>query len=244
MENINLIQDYLQGNLSDEEKNQFRERLRNEPNLMEEYNAQKQMHIYLIDNNSRDQYTAHLNQLGDKYFPSDKKTTSSSNQFKPYILAAIILLASLASFYFYNKKSQNIYESHSNHFALHLVQKSIESETALNAENAFNSGRFDIAKVALEKYLIKNNMDTKAKLALGICFLELDNHEKAIEYFDEISEGKSTLKTQAKWYKALYFIKTSQYENAQKTLLEIPNSDKQLFNKSKILLEDLNNLKK
>ena len=157
MENENLILEYLQGNLPIEEQKAFQKRLDDEPTLMQEYLSLKPMYSYLIEKKARPEYTAELDRLGDKYFlPKEKKT--KSNKLKLLIIALVALLAVFTLYHLINKTNQSLYESHADHFALHLVQKSSANEFALDAENAFNSQKYEKAKNALEQYLVKNHM--------------------------------------------------------------------------------------
>jgi len=241
MEMENIIFEYLLGNLNEEQKRDFELRLESDQNLHEEYLMQKRMYAFLLERNNREEYTSEIEKLGDQYFPSDGQKLKFPIK-RVLILAIIILTTILTTWYLLKPKEVNLYESHSDHFALHLVLKSDENTTAINAESAFNEGNFEEAIVSIREYLESNSIDTKARLALGISYLETDQDEEAFKIFDEIGGGNSTLKDYAIWYKALYFVKGSDFISAKKQIGAISEMDKQLYGKGQKLLGDIEDL--
>ncbi len=242
MENENIIIEYLQDKLSEEQKGDFEQRLKTDQNFHEEYLMLKRMHSYLLERKDREEYTAKIEKLETKYFQPNNDFPKRSFK-RILILTIIILMAILTLWYLLKPKNVNLYESNSDHFALHLVLKNSDNTIALNAENAFNNEDFGLAIVELKKYLKNNGMDTKAKLALGICYLEIGNNTEALKIFDEISTGSSTLKDYGTWYKALYFVKNLDYEQTEEMLKNISKMDVQLYDKTQNLLRDIENLK-
>ena len=241
MGNENFINDYLQGNLSEEQNEDFKQRLKSDEDFNQEYLVQKGMHAYLLERNNRSEYTDKVEKLGVKYF--SRRGGQSKPHFKRILILSVIVLATLlAAWYLLKPKEVNLYESNSEHFALHLVLKSDNSTTALNAENAFNRGDFDVATVAIQKYLESNAIDTKAKLALGICFLETGYDTEAIRIFDEITGGESTLRDYGTWYMALYYVKKLDFTEAKELLKTVPKTDVQLHSKTQQLLKELERL--
>jgi len=238
MENEKVILEYLQGKLNEEQERDFQERLETDEHFFQEYTMLKQMHSYLRERENREEYTKELDHLGSKYFsPEAEKAIPNTKKYLSLIIIAI--LAIITIWYLLTPKEIDLYDTHADHFALHLVLKSDANTIAVNAENAFNQGRFEMAILELNKYLEANQIDTKARLALGISHLEAGNNKEAMEIFEEISEGSSTLKDYGTWYKALYYAKNSDFTNARKAANSIPVVNKQLYEKAQKLLEDI-----
>lgn len=234
----NEILEYLEGKLNEAQISDFKLRLESDQEFSEEYLTLKQMFSHLNERRYRSSYADEINKLNDQYFaPKSKKNGMS---LKNILISSLLIIAGLlAAWYLLKPKTADLYESNSNHFALHLVVKSDQDQNTSNAERAFNNENFEEASIALNQYLITNSSDTKAKLALGICYLETENSNKAIAIFEEISNGSSTLKDYGTWYKALYYVKNSEYSKAKDILYNIPELDAQLFNKAQKLLKDL-----
>ena len=75
MDNANVIFDYLQGNLSAAQKQNFEQRLESDGEFLKEYELIKQMYSHLRERNDRETYTAKVEELGSRYF-NDKKGKS------------------------------------------------------------------------------------------------------------------------------------------------------------------------
>lgn len=238
MENEYDIIEYFQGKLSEEQKRVFEQRLETDQDFYQEYLTLKPMYSYLLERNNREEYTTEIERLGSKYFSSEnKKTYTLTKKYLSFIIIAILSI--LTIWYLLTPKENDLYDSHADHFALHLVLKSDENTIAINAENAFNKGDFELAIPELKKYLEDNQIDTKARLALGISYLETGNNEEALMIFEEISNGNSTLKGYGTWYKSLYYTRNSKFIEAREVALSIPELDRQLYEKARKLLEDI-----
>ncbi|MEM9546887.1 MAG: CDC27 family protein [Bacteroidota bacterium] len=243
MENAKVIFDYLQGNLSAAQEQVFEQRLESDDEFLEEYMLIKQMYSHLRERNDREMYTAKVEELGTKYF--NKKPGSSRFTIKNILLLVIATLAILfIVWYILKPQKTELYKDHAKHFALHLVMKSDVNEDAIASEESFNSGNYKNATIAIQKYLNANPMDTKARLALGICHLETENLQEAIEIFDEIRNGTSTLRDYGTWYAALYYVKLEEYEQANEMLDSISENDPQLNKKRQTLQDDLGKMMK
>lgn len=241
MENENIINEYILGNLSEEQKIDFEQRLESDQSLYEEYLLQKSMYAYLLERENRAEYTAEIDKLGNQYFPTNDRQSNISLK-KTLIVVLVMIAILLTCWYLLRPKEVNLYESHANHFALHLVLKSDINTIALNAESAFNEGKFEEAIPSIQKYLESNSIDTKARLALGISYLETDQNEEAFRIFDEIGNGSSTLKDYAIWYKALYYVKKSDFTSAKEQIGALSDRDMQLNQKAQKLLTDINRM--
>jgi len=120
MENENIIFDYLQGKLSEEQILDFEQRLKSDKEFFEEYELVKQMHSYLRERNDRETYTAEVEKLGTKYFKDDSsKPMFSTRNILILAIAAIAIL--IAAWFMFKPQKADLYDSHAKHFALHFV---------------------------------------------------------------------------------------------------------------------------
>ena len=239
MENANIIIEYLNGELNDDQAQDFRSRLESDPSFREEYEMMKDMHIHMQHRKYEGQYLAEIETLNQKHFEASGKY---GIDIKKWIILLLALGAlALAIWYFQSSTKTDLYEAHADHFALYLVTKNDENTTALNAENSFNEENFAEAINAITAYLKQNNQDTKAQLALGISYLETNDVDNALKIFKLIGSGTSTLKDYGLWYEALAYVKMKQYDEAKVVLERSELTDPLLITKKNSLLQELRN---
>jgi len=238
MSNENHILAYLQGNLSTAAELKFRDRLASNHTFREEYESVKQMYAYLKEREARSEYSEHLSRLGKKHFRSSQIWHLSSWK-KIAAAAALILMTTFANWYLKSPAPDHLYANYADHFALHIVTKSDENTVALLAEKSFNQGNYEQAIAHIEAYLELNEMDTKARLALGISHLEAENNDSALAIFKTIGKGDSTLKYYGIWYEALYYVKIADFAKAKSILQLIPQRERQLYSNAQNLAKKL-----
>ena len=190
MEDIELIENYHEGRLNEEEKSSFEARLLNDSNLKLEFDIYKNIvtGIKEIGNKTLKENLISL----DKEFDAETKTIELKNvkasYFKTFSIAAsVLIIAGLSVFY--------IYFNNSNY--PELATKYYEQETGLPVEMGINKNRWDDvmndyktgnyteAKSKLKKIVNINKNDT-ASYFLGVVNYELKNYGEAINSFSNV----------------------------------------------------------
>ncbi len=168
---------------------------------------------------------------------------SPSNSFLRYRIAASFLALFLlgAAIYIFWPKRQTPSELYTAYYTVPILSQVRDSEGMdslyLAASSAYVQQDWEKAAPLFESYLSSFNQysDTQAYLALGICFLELDQYPKAQEYFSTINVLSSPYYFDARWYSALSYLKTEEGEKA-KEQLELLQTSNVYRNKAKELL--------
>lgn len=247
-DNYTIIEKYLNGELNEEEVNNFKKRLEEDAAFADEYNLQKSMNIFLEKKNNQPALEATLNTLGNDFFQEESNSrsekvipinkTKSRNRWIIGLVASAAIAAILIMFNPF--QSSDLYQQYASHQSISLTEKSTDNKFATKAETAFNQQNYSLAYQNLTSYLQENPEDQKAKLAFGISALEIGKINEAQATFNEIKSGNSALKNYGTWYLALSYLKQKDFVATKNLLNQIPPSEKELFNKSQTLINELN----
>lgn len=86
----------------------------------------------------------------------------------------------------------------------------------------FNAQQYEEATKLFNVLVKHNGEDVNALFYGGVCYFNLGNTDKALDYFTSVmSSSNGSFYEEAKWYKALSFIKKQDKEAGQKLLKEI-----------------------
>ena len=151
------IDEYLNGNLSEEERTNFQERLKNDPLFKESYEVRKSMDIFLKNRKGKASLIKDLDSLGNQYFQeseNDKskgKVTKMIPRWARYASAAAAIMLLVIAIR--NFLPQNIlYNQYADIGKMNLEEKGPETFTG-KAEIAFNAQDYISAYYFLTQHL-------------------------------------------------------------------------------------------
>lgn len=228
-----LIERYLSGDLSAEERALVESRITNEPAFAAGVDDRRQLNDHLRAVAAEETLRPTLEKLGDQYFP--ERTAEVRNlprrRWYGYAIAAavaVILLVAVPLLF----PAGNSYDQFAQHEPLALTERSSGPGQAAAAEKAYNAGNYSAAIPLLQAYLDAQADDEQARLALGVSLLETDRDQEAIAIFKRIAEGQSSLAPYGNWYLALAAVKRGDDEAVRRFLDLIPASDAYLTKKA------------
>jgi len=237
-----LIEAYCNGQLKGNELEAFEKDLENNPELQKEVKFFKE-NISLLsegiqNEDKRETLKKSLDEIGGRYFEKPKKNTIIP--IKRYIaiaasIAALFILGTLLW------PSSSMYEQYAMHAPYSFQQKGDSFNDLISAAKAFNAKDYKTACSHFENYLKENAQDKEAYFALGICHLEMNQEQKALEIFDSELFKNSVFEGKAQWYKALSYLKMEDYQSCIMVLERI-KSDSPYYDKSLSLLKELKQL--
>ena len=226
---------YLNNELSETEFKSFEERLKTDSEFQEDFNIYKALESSLSSKYQNEEATKELrtslSDLGNQFIKKETKVLPLI-RYKTLMVAASIAL--LIGFFLFNN-GDPVYSDFSNHNTLELVVRSEGSEKFSKAEEAFNTKSYKEALELLTQILNDNLNDVEVQLYKGICFLELNSFVDADIIFDTISNGNSSFKNTATWYKALSMLKQEQFEACKYVLKTIPKSAEEYKQAKKLM---------
>ncbi len=256
--NIAKIEEYLNGHLSDSEREAFEKEL----TVNTELAAQVKM-IRDIDSTLEDEKAIEVQQviqdIGQDFFTTDQ--TSSTSEVtpikqlpfyrRPLAIAASILFILTVATVIWLMNSKNASLSNDALFAQYYSIEKINStlrgdqqaDSVYNLAIAqYNQKQYDAAISTLNSLLVKDATNWEVIYTLGNTYLDNNQEGQAKEQFKKIVDnGKSILVPQSIWYLALIDIKEGNREQAEKQLtVLIQTEDQQLAKQAQELLDDLN----
>lgn len=229
-EQYQIFEKYISGGMEQEELASFEARLKNEPELAEELelfrNVSESMSAKFRHEENTVALKKTLHVAGEKHFqmteekPEAKVVSMGRRRLLTRLAATAAILLLL---FVWSPWKKSLYEQYSTHAPLALAERSGSGSFDFsNAENAFNSGNYQVALDELKNYFKQNPNDLEVEFHLGICLLELNQFDDADVIFGKLNAGNSIFKTEGTWYLALSNLKQNKNEEARKYLTQIP----------------------
>jgi tetratricopeptide (TPR) repeat protein len=239
------IESYLNGSMPEEERRLFEERLKNDPELAETFRVYQgiESSMQTKPGNEEDEKALRLSlsQLGKEHFKPEPAVTR--RLFTAWQAVAAIFVGAVAvvtvMWFVRHNHSQDLYNKYAKYDLVEPGVRGGGTDTlAVRAAAAYNAGEYITALPLLEKYIAKDPSDTEMLLALGVCYLERSRYGQALQVFNTISSGKTVFVNQAKWFRALTYLKQKNYEECRRALQTIP-PDADVYELAKSLLNEL-----
>jgi len=212
------IERYLDGEMTDQEKLAFEQRLTDEPLLKQEFDVLNSV-VMQIQISKREELKSLL-QKADQELDEKPITRTSGVRFWRYAIAAsITLMIGLTVFLFYNNQPINreklvaAYWQKDN--GLPVLMGDSNANLA-NAMTAYKNGNYDYA---FSQFEALQQTDTVLYYE-GLCSFEL--RKDAITFIKEVADNNnSVFQAKAKYYLMLLYVKADKKEAAIKLLREL-----------------------
>ena len=252
MENMSkfqdLIQPFLDGELSREELDLINKELENNAVLAEDIKLYRE-----VDNAIREKDVLDLrNQLDVIHNSMDNKVTNPTpapRYRKVLSYAAIASLAILISvgvmYTLQNRKLSNeeIFEKYYEPYEVTMVYRSGEINTGKliqEARQKYEAGMYHEAIVLFEQILEKDPDDMSTTLYSGISYMEEEEYMKADRSFNRIIDHNDNLYIeQAEWYLGFCYLMTDKLDVAKSHFAEISGSNSYYKEKARIIVKKL-----
>ncbi|MDN6280487.1 MAG: hypothetical protein L0J45_05740 [Psychroflexus sp.] len=234
-----LIENYLAGELSVEEKKAFENRLAKEPELKDKFETYQELSKHLEHRfqhkNERVELQRTIGQQADQHF--DKKTKKSKKSIRmPWRIGIAATFLILIGLYFYQEYATPAFTDYNQYAVVSFQSRGAENDLVKQAEDAFNSHKYTEAADSFEQ-LLQEDDNAEYKLYSAISLVEIDQFEKADQLYLEILKGDSVFRHEALWFGALSKLKQENKKAASQLLSQIPEetdryrSAQKLYNK-------------
>lgn len=240
MENFELIEKYLMGRMSTEEKVAFEDRLNHEPDLRTEKESMAEM-ILGVE-------SLHLkNKLKDRKIGDQKKSQNKVVDLKPksaFSFQKLAIAASIAAVFFcgwwFMKPTMN---SDDQLFAQAFsVDQGLPTPMSESTNYSFYDGmveyKMENYDKAIEQWTSSSESIGKDTLGyyLGMAYMNQNKNTAAIQKLESIA-NESAFAQKAQWYLVSLLIKEQNYAEAKKRIKNIPSSIHPKYEEVKKLLE-------
>ncbi len=233
-----LIDKYLRGELTEEERQEFDTRMATDKEFADDVAMMQNLGPVAEDVDDEN-----FRELMAEFEAEAPTSTSSTNLWKNLLVAASIF-AVLGLAVYYNLTQpisssdlyDNYYESYPN-----VVNPMVRGEEPTEADKAFSayeSGRYEEALQRFEE-LYKTEGTSYYLFYMAISHLELENAEAAIELLNEFSGTEDKLADRAGWYLAMAYLQLDDKEQAKAALTKVVEEKAYNADKAEELLAEL-----
>ena len=236
--NSNIIEDFLDGKLNE---NEIREmiKLKNSDNTFsKEFDLRKEINETLLDKDLQDLRSKldHQTKRSSKFYPF-------GNIGKSWHFAAAsfaLLIASGGLWYILSNGPMSTDKLVSKYYKPDNPMKQVRSAEVSSSDilqDAFNFYKQNDYENALLYFSELDNQIT-AKFYSGICYIELNDYDKAINSFEfVVNDDDNLFIEQAEWYLGLIYLMNNQKDQAIKQLSNIANGQSHYAPKAKEVLK-------
>ncbi|MCC6726593.1 MAG: tetratricopeptide repeat protein [Saprospiraceae bacterium] len=241
------IDEYLLNRLDATERQSFEQSLANDETLRKELEEHQQL-IAAMGLIGDVQMKERVKRIHQAELGRGAKQPNQANLWKWVVAVIILSVASLGIWLMVRPKAQTppqLYASYYKPYDLNFGSRNTDASQILaEAGNLYKAGKFAEALPLFEQTLSIAPSDSKARLAMGICQLELKQYDQALTQFSALIEAKDPLfGEQALWYSAMTKLQQGSTTEA-KTLLVKMLTDYQtgvFYKDATQLLSDLSN---
>jgi pentatricopeptide repeat protein len=238
---IQRIEKFLEGKMSEEEKKEFENKLNldqslnammTDVNLLVEGIKMSAAQTSKEEKSDRLKFFAEINDIEKHAFEIPEPEARVVPMYrKPWVLSAAASVMLLVTLTFYLMRDQTpineqLYAAYFEPFdspGSGLTRGTNEVTIKTEAYQAYDNGNYKVAAQLFEQ-IISEKEDAIAQLCLGNAYLKQNDFVKAEKIFTEMLTKHSELLTQAKWYLALTYLKENKLERAKAILWQISKS--------------------
>jgi hypothetical protein len=232
-----LFGQYLENELSSEEKTNFEKQLSEDTELASSFEIFKELHLHLENKFSNEQelkdFKNTLKSISKEKFKTQKIKVVAFKPWQYTIAASVAILVGL--FFFQNVNPS--FEEYNNPEMATFVERGYVNENLKLAQDAFNSKKYKTS-IPFFEGVLKMNKSPEIQYFYAISLLEDTQFQKAETNFSELKSGTSIYKIKATWYLALSKLKQKEYKSCKEILLTIPD-DFEDYHQVQQLLNDL-----
>lgn len=234
--NISLIESYVEGELSAEDRNRFEARLKEDADFYAEFQLYKDAENLLGESASlllKEKMQAMENQGG---------SIVQMAWFRYSTVAAIVLLLIASFFWFSNPSQLNNQELITEYFEVYPagnLRGSSKMENVFNVGmTAYMDARYEDALLAFQEIGAEQNEFIEAQLYLGNSYLAVGKYAEATKPLSKVYEsGDSRFSEAAAWYLLMGYVGSDQEEKFQELSDEILEMPRHAYREKVLLLQ-------
>ena len=186
----NLIDDFIMGLLNKKDDQSFRQRLEIDIELAERVKLRREM-ISGVEAFGRKIFKQELRNIHEEVI-TQKTAPAKKRNLMPYLLAAASVLVLVVALLWMTKGSgtQSPEELYATYFKapnISIAQRDNGNEQLLTLEQLYKNQSYQEA-LPLFEIQLKNTPTSNLLLGTGISYLELNQPEKALSYFKQITD--------------------------------------------------------
>ena len=218
-----LFGQYLENELSAEEKTNFEKQLAEDQELASAFEIFKEMNLHLEikfgNATELNAFKKNIKSISEEHFKSKKIKVVSFKPWQYAIAASVAILVGLFVF-------QNInpsFDDYNNPEMATFTERGDVNEDLKLAQDAFNAKNYKAA-IPYFEVILKGNNGSEIQYFYAVSLLEENQFQKAETNLMDLKLGTSIYATKATWYLALSKLKQKDYKSCKEILLTIPDN--------------------
>lgn len=233
-----VFDQYLQDELSAEDKVKFENELAEDPELASAFDTFKELNLHLENKfgnaDAFDAFKENLQSISTNHF-KDSKPKAKVIAFKPWIYLVAASVVVLFGLFLFNPNPN--FEDFNQQENAYFTERGTVDANLKQAETTFNAKNY-AAAIPFFEVVLKEKKTPEIQYFYGISLLETNKIQEAEAVFNELKAGTSIYKNKAIWSLALSKLKQKDYKSCKKILLTIP-SDYEGYDQVQELLKEL-----
>lgn len=245
MNDIEQIEKFLGGELSQEELQSFDLRLKSDKAFADTFAIYKTIDTEMSETADETALRDNLSEFSQKYFDKEESAkviplNTAKKKWWLYAAAAVITGLLIIKPWKENILSnEQLYAQYAVPVELPAIVRGANDDSLLvKATNFYNKVKYSAALILLDSIVKQRPTEAQLQLALGICFVETGRYDSAINRFDSLAVKESVYKYEALKWKALTFLKQGKKEACIDVLKQIP-ADAANYKETQKLLAEL-----
>ena len=216
-----LFDQYLQGEMTVEERNSFEKEVSENPEFAAEFRIFKEVLVELENKfgheQEREAFKENLLDISDKHFNKDRPKVVLM---RPWYYAAAASVVILFGLFFFDYNQNPSFNDYNHPGQAHFTERSNTNVNLIQAEKTFNDRKFKEA-IPFFEAVLKDKKTSEIQYYYGVSLLQTSQYQKAEQIFNELKSGSSVYKDKSLWNLALIKLKQKDYEGSKKILQTI-----------------------
>lgn len=220
-----LIQDYIENQLTAEDQIQFDNFMNTDPDFKLEVQNQQELHQILSARlqNPTDELRKNLLAAEQNARLQNNSTSLKIKTLIPYLAAACILVMATL-FFFPWQKSDNLYSLPEMRSEVVRGEQSTENQAYEEAVLAFNQKKYGSSSDLLKQLSQENPEILQYQYYHGLSLMGEKKFSEALPHLIELSEGLSVFKNDASYYAAICYYELGDFKNSTHQIQSIPEN--------------------
>ena len=217
-----LFGQYLENELSTEEKINFEKQLAEEQEFASSFEVFKELNLHLENKfgnaTELNAFKKNLKSISKEHFKTKKSKVVA---FKPWQFAIAASIAILLGVFVFQNINPS-FDDYNNPEMATFTERGEVNDNLKLAQDAFNSKNYKVAIPYFEAVL-NSTKSPEIQYFFAVSLLEDNQFQKSETNLIELKSGTSIYKNKAIWYLALSKLKQKEYKSCREILLTIPD---------------------
>lgn len=244
MEDITLFEEYLENQLSLEEKERFEQRLKNDPVFLSEFENYKTLQLDMQQWYQTESHRLQLKQT-IKRITNESNTKAIVKPMRWYLWRAAVVVVILTGLLWWfltppgSKSNSELFAEYSAGENISIFRGSNTDSLWEKASSFLYDKKYSETILVLQQIIATGKDSSQEATAyLGYCFMQMNNDSRAEAIFTDTIFKQKEIANRVLWYKALLYLKTGRKDVCVATLTQLQSSGGVYANKAMALLKE------